>query len=400
MRTVFGIDVSKASSEVAILVNGEKVQGYSIPNNAIGFSKLFHDLAQVVNPEIIFEATGVYSRRLESFLKNNDFVYTKLNPLEAKKQLDSLRHRKTDKIDAEILAQTQFVLNRKPSYVQEEIFERLRDLSRFYQNLTVDIVRAKNRLHKVLQATFPEIEKILSSPTGVQYWNLVLAFPSASIVLKLSRPELETIICQSTAKRISEKRVMTLTDKLTELAKQSYPAVAMDSPMLEMVRYYAQELLRLNVQRQAILDTMIVQAQTLPEYDILLSIPGIAETTAASIIGELGDLRRFHFSNQINAFIGIDLRHYQSGDYLAQEHITKRGNPYARKILFKTIHNIVSVKRFKPCHFADFYEKRKRQSPIASTKPYTVASMHRLVRCLYYLIIHNKTYDYTLTQNQ
>jgi hypothetical protein len=34
IRTVFGIDVSKASSEVAILVNSEKVHGYSIPNDA------------------------------------------------------------------------------------------------------------------------------------------------------------------------------------------------------------------------------------------------------------------------------------------------------------------------------------------------------------------------------
>ena len=40
-------------------------------------------------------------------------------------------------------------------------------------------------------------------------------------------------------------------------------------------------------------------------------------------------------TNQINAFIGIDLRHYESGNFLAKEHITKRGNPYARKILFK-----------------------------------------------------------------
>ena len=55
------------------------------------------------------------------------------------KPLDSLRHRKTDKIDAETLEQTQFVLNRKPSYIQEEIFEQIRDLSCFYQNLTEDI---------------------------------------------------------------------------------------------------------------------------------------------------------------------------------------------------------------------------------------------------------------------
>lgn len=194
MRTVFGIDVSKATSEVAILVNEERVHGYSIPNDVIGFSRLFHDLTQVVNPEIIFEATGVYSRRLEAFLKNNNYAYTRLNPLEAKKQLDSLRHRKTDKIDAETLAQTQFVLNRKPSYVQEEIFEHLRDLSRFYQNLTEDIVRAKNRLHKGLQATFPEIEKLLSIPSGAQYWNLIITFPSASLVLEKSRIELQNIV--------------------------------------------------------------------------------------------------------------------------------------------------------------------------------------------------------------
>ncbi|WP_285023820.1 IS110 family transposase [Lactococcus garvieae] len=400
MRTVFGIDVSKASSEVAILVNSEKVQEYSFPNDAIGFSRLFNDLEQVSHPEIIFEATGVYSRRLEAFLRNNGYAYTRLNPLEAKKQLDSLRHRKTDKIDAESLAQTQFILNRKPSYVQEEVYEQLRDLSRFYQNLTEDIVRNKNRLHKVLQATFPELEHLLSTPSGEQYWKLVIGFPTATVVLEASREELEYTIRHSTSKRISDKRVSTLTDKLLELAHQSYPAVSLLSPMLDEGRYYAQELLRLNTQRGGVLEAMVQLAKTLPEYDILLSIPGIAETTATSIIGELGDIRRFKSSNQINAFIGIDLRHYQSGNYLAQEHITKRGNPYARKILFKAIHNIVSVNRFHPCHIADFYGKRKRQSPKTSTKSYTIASMHRLIRCLYYLIMHNKNYDYTLTQSQ
>ncbi|HFR3278162.1 TPA: IS110 family transposase, partial [Streptococcus suis] len=34
MRVVFGIDVSKVSSEVAILVNGEKVHNYTISNDA------------------------------------------------------------------------------------------------------------------------------------------------------------------------------------------------------------------------------------------------------------------------------------------------------------------------------------------------------------------------------
>ena len=374
MRTVFGIDVSKASSEVAILVNGEKIHGYTMLNDAIGFNRLLNDLKTVHNPEIIFEATGAYSRRL--------------------------RVRKTDKIDAEKLAHSQFILNRKPTYAQEEVYQHLRDLSRFYQNLTEDIVRAKNRLHKVLQVTFPELENLLSTPTGEQYWNLVMAFPCKEFVLNLSQNELCKIIRQSTSKRISEKRIAYLTGKLIKLSKQSFCAVKKISPMLEEVRYYAQELLRLSEHRQVVLDDMVALAQPLPEYDILRSIPGIAETTATSIIGELGDIRRFQSTNQINAFIGIDLRHYESGNFLAKEHITKRGNPYARKILFKCIHNIASASHTNPCHIADFYEKRKRQSTIASTKPHAIASIHRLIRTMYYLITHNKLYDYSLTQNR
>lgn len=106
MRTVFGIDVSKASSEVAILVNSETVHGYTMPNDTIGFARLLSDLKTVQHPEIIFEATGVYSRRLQAFLEENGYTYSRLNPLETKKQLDSLRVRKTDKIDAEKLAQS------------------------------------------------------------------------------------------------------------------------------------------------------------------------------------------------------------------------------------------------------------------------------------------------------
>ncbi|VTS16864.1 IS110 family transposase [Streptococcus pseudoporcinus] len=402
MRAVFGIDVSKASSEVAILVNGEKVHGYTMSNDAIGFARLLGDLRTVHKPEIIFEATGVYSRRLQTFLEDNGYAYTRLNSLEAKKQLDSLRVRKTDQIDAGKLAQSQFVLNCKPTYVQEEVYQNLRDLSRFYQNLTEDIVRAKNRLHKVLQVTFPELETILSTPSGEQYWNLVIAFPCKDFVLDLSKDELSESIRQSTSKRISDKHVAYLAEKLIVLANQSYCAVKKTSPMLEEVRYYTKELLRLSEQRQAVLDEMVELAQPLPEYDILLSMPGIAETTVTSIIGELGDIdiRRFQSANQINAFIGIDLRHYESGNFLAKEHITKRGNPYARKILFKCIHNIASASHTNPCPIADFYEKRKRQSQTTSTKPHRIASIHRLIPTMYYLIMHNKLYDYASTQNR
>ena len=66
---------------------------------------------------------------------------------------------------------------------------------------------------------------------------------------------------------------------------------------------------------------MVTLAQSLPEYEIFSLYSLNSWTTATSIIGELDDIRRFHSTNQINAFIGIDLRHYESGNFLAKEHI-------------------------------------------------------------------------------
>ena len=69
MRVVFGIDVSKASSEVAILVNGEKVHDYTIPNDTIVFARLLSDLKAIQPPEIIFEALGSIHGAFRHFLR-------------------------------------------------------------------------------------------------------------------------------------------------------------------------------------------------------------------------------------------------------------------------------------------------------------------------------------------
>lgn len=176
-----------------------------------------------------------------------------------------------------------------------------------YLNLTEDIVRTKNRLHKCLQVIFPELENLLSKPTSEQYWNLVIAFPSKEFVLHLTQSELIAIIRQSTTKHISKKRIIYLSGKLTELAKQSYCEVKKTSPMLEEVRYYAQKLLRLFKRRQVDLNIIVSLAQSLSEYDILLYIPGIAETTATSIIGELEIFVGFSLPTKSMPLLGLIL---------------------------------------------------------------------------------------------
>ena len=58
--------------------------------------------------------------------------------------------------------------------------------------------------------------------------------------------------------------------------------------MIEEVKYNVQELIRLTNRREQVLEQLVELAKPLPEYEILLSIPGITETTATSVIDELG----------------------------------------------------------------------------------------------------------------
>ena len=81
-----------------------------MPNDIVRFSRLLKDLKTVSNLVIIFSKLLVLTQLTSGLLEEDSYDYTRLNPLEAKKQLDGLRVRKTDKIDAEKLASSQFVL--------------------------------------------------------------------------------------------------------------------------------------------------------------------------------------------------------------------------------------------------------------------------------------------------
>ncbi|EEJ69665.1 IS110 family transposase, partial [Lactobacillus crispatus] len=69
-----------------------------------------------------------------------------------------------------------------------------------------------------------------------------------------------------------------------------------------------------------------------------------ARITAVRLVAELGDLRRFSTSAQIDAFVGIDPGRYQSGEKDSSLGITKHGNHIARKILYRVITQMETVK--------------------------------------------------------
>ena len=68
--------------------------------------------------------------------------------------------------------------------------------------------------------------------------------------------------------------------------------------------------------------------------DLLNSIPGISDTTAANILAELPDIKRFSHSRQVVAFLGLAPRQNESGTFKGKARICKIGNPRLRKALF------------------------------------------------------------------
>ncbi len=67
------------------------------------------------------------------------------------------------------------------------------------------------------------------------------------------------------------------------------------------------------IQKEKFRKELVFLASKLKEFKLIESIPGIGELTAALLISELGDIRRFHSNKQLNAYVGIDIRTYQPG---------------------------------------------------------------------------------------
>ncbi|QNQ80441.1 IS110 family transposase [Lactobacillus sp. PV034] len=402
MQITFGIDVSKSTSTICELI-GESKNEFTITNDRPGFIKLLHELAAFTKqPEIIFEATGVYSRRLQAFLEDYGYEYVVLNPLKAKKEMDlGLRHNKTDKTDAYHLALIQRLYHHPVSQNQSQSYKQLNALSRFYDQLTDDLVTAKNRLHQALQSTFPEIENLFSTAKGNNYWQIVAHYPHCDLVRQENKNQIINWLMN--LKGIAFKHAQKTADKLIELAYQAYPVVSETSIEVQQVQYYTQRLLNLSKQREQLITRMVKLAKTLPNHDLenLESIPGFAQTTAVRVLAELGDVRRFSNPNKINAFIGIDPGRYQSGEMDSNLSITKHGNAIARKLLYRAIGQIDNAAKTNPCHIADYYESKKLSSQTKGFKKIAIASIHKLIRTIYALIINDQLYDYNVaTHNQ
>lgn len=400
MELVIALDVSMGKSYKVVYDDQICLSEGEILHNRVGFQMLLDEIKSLPEePVLVFESTGIYSRPVETFCLKNQLRYCVLNPLEAKKQLENgtLRSWKTDKHDAHRLAQVHLSHYRIEKVQQPDIYNELRDFSRFYQEVEVEIKRIRMHLHNALQLSFPELEQFFSSRITSYALTLIELYPHPDFVLKSSHTKIKNRLIKSTTKKISENRAKEKASQIIEYAAQSYPAVSSSSVQTQKVQYYARQLLCLLAEKEQISEQLIEIAQRLPEFEVLKSIPGIGDISAALFIGELGDLSRFSNHKKVNAFIGIDIRRYQSGKYMGQNHINKRGNPKGRKILYLIVRNMIRQQKAAPNHIVDYYYKLKKQPIPKKDKVATVACMNKLLKCIYSMIRNNTKYDYSYT---
>lgn len=404
MKHVIAFDVSMGKSYMVVYNSLKKCElEKEIEHTRPEFTKLKLLIDDLIDgygeqPHIVFEATGVYSRVLERFMRDNGYRYCRLNPLEAKLQCDTLRIHKTDRSDAHQLALTHFTNNRRLETNLDDVYAQLKGLSRHYGELDDELSVVRNRMHKVIQVTFPELEKIFTRKSEL-FLNVAQLFPHPDIVLTYSKTIIKNRILANTNKRMSAKKAEEKAIKLLEVAEKSYPAVSSTDVCCDQVIVYAKRYQELLGQKQQCIDKMATLAEGLEEYSLLLSIPGIATNTAVRLIAEIGDIRRFDNHKQLNAFAGIDIRRYQSGKFIAKDKINKRGNKHLRKLLYIIIQNMIRLRRFGQNHFVDYYDKLKKQPYNKCHKVASIACVNKLLKTIFFLVIHNMNYEYRLAAN-
>ncbi|MEI4772028.1 IS110 family transposase [Psychrobacillus sp. FJAT-51614] len=399
MKHVVAFDVSKGKSTMVIYNQYQQCDFEGeILHNRPSFEKLHETLQNLISqdgqgPEIVFEATGVYSKGLEKFLQDHSYGYCCVNPLEAKTQMAKMRRQKTDKSDAHELAKTHFKEDRRKTHLPDDYFDQMRALTRYYNEVDTEINHIFNRMHAILQLSFPELEGLFSTNSSL-FLNIVQDYPHPEEVLACSKTILRNRIKASTCKNISLKQAEEKSLAMLEAANNSYPAISRRDVRCEQVKDYATRIAELKEKKKRLVKQMIELSAGRKEYQILVSFPGIGELTAVRIIGELGDIRRFQNNKQLNAYVGIDLMRYQSGTIHYKDKINKRGNKNLRKILYFMVQTMITWRKKKKNHIVDYYDKLKTQPQRKPHKVASIACVNKFLKVAFHLIQHDLTYDY------
>lgn len=343
-----GIDVSKGKSMIAVMRPfGEVVASPYEVNHTFGELEELTKFLKSLKGEtrVIMEYTGKYFEPIAKHLHEAGIFVSVVNAILVHDYGgNTLRRGKTDKKDAIKLAN--YALDRWVDLVEyipeDEIRQTLKVYNRQYNQYIKLKIMLKNNLISVLDQTFPDVNKLFSTPPrksdGHEKWiDFAAKFWHCECISKLSENTFKEGYqkwCKRAGYNYSEAKA---TEIYNRVKHQVHTLPKNDATKLLVT----QAILQLNAIAEtlaAIINEMRRLSAMLPEYDVVMAIHGVGDTLGPQLMAEIGDVRRFYSKKALVAFAGLDSPPYQSGTFEAQSRsISKRGSSSLRKTLFQVM---------------------------------------------------------------
>lgn len=382
------LDVSKGSSFYQGFIGLDEpiTKPKRIEHNLEGFTDLLN-LRERIRKEynedcvVVFESTGVYHKPLQTFLDEHNFKYAIISPLlSAKVRKSDIRGTKTDAKDCSSIAKV-FYLKELLIYSKiDEIYDDLKEKSRYYDFLVGEMKRWKIEFRRLLDIIYPGFDKLYNDLYTDLIQSLLIEFPHPDFIRKR---RLDTI-AKFLEKKTCHKEAYCL--RQAQILKEyAYNCASGCSSKSIIVNQFDTVMHTLNAQIKNLeytLDDIIEIAEGLQNYELIRSIPGIGDNLAARILAEIGDIERFNNASQLVAYAGIDPQIYQSGQMTGLHlKISKKGNKKLRCLLYLAVTCMIRTDR--KSSIVEYYKKKKADG----LAPYSalVASMNKLTRIIYSL---------------
>ena len=377
-----GIDIAKYKHDFCIISStGEViVQNNSFENNKKGFQLFFSYLKPYnkADVQILFESTAHYSMNLELELIDQGYSFMKMNGLIIKQffKAQTLRKTKTDKADAFALTHYLMANTYKPNSNRLYHIYSLKSLCRTRDRLVKERSKFKVYITNELDKSFPEIKKFFDNKISITLLYILEKYKNKN---KIALMKDYDSIRKVSAANFSFTRFLLL----KQLAKESIGHPTETSDFL--IESYVKSINCLSEQIDSIEKQIIEAVRKLDTH--ILSIPGIAEISAGSIIAEFGDIKNFESPEKMLAFAGLEPSIRQSGTLSTEGHMVKHGSGYLRNTIMRVVNSLVMHDQV----FNEYYNKKRDEG-----KHHLVAQSHvakKLIRIIYTLEIKDIDYD-------
>jgi len=375
-----GIDVSKDSFHYSVIDENPNIIAQGKLNmDYTGFYSFKSIIQQFNNSIIALESTGIYHINLLSFIITFKKNVCLINPQLIKQfsKSISLRKTKTDKIDSYVIAQ---FIAKNFQHINLFSLSNIDELSitaKTRESIAKDIAKIKTKLKQIMIIAFPEILHNYNIFTKT-FLNLLLHFPTAKHFKKVSISQVKQVIAASSNKGRTSNIDVKFIKKLANKSISS----ATELTAINVV-HLVKHLIFLNEQLEEINKVFIQQINNSKkdDIDIIKSIKGISDTTAAHFINEIKNIERFENKNKLIAYCGTDPSIKQSGSSIYRKgKISKKGSKSLRRILYLMAMGLIRCNEY----FKAYYDKKRKEG--FCHRKAMIALCNKLLRVIYALL--------------